>query len=208
MPKQIKSPLLKELGTSLRAAREAKALTQRDLAALVGTPQSHLSKIEQGAVDLQISSLAELARALDLELKLVPRQALPAIDGVIHSLTPRSEDAATSEAQALIQRFEAFSHRVLETHPGLVSANKLASALREVRLIRYDGSALRKLQDALAPVARFEHATGLSDHAFDLIDALTKAGSRVRQLRNAIVHQQPTSPVRQPLIALSEDDDD
>lgn len=44
----------------------------------VGIPQSHISKIEHGQVDLQSSTLVELARALDLELMLVPRALVPA----------------------------------------------------------------------------------------------------------------------------------
>ncbi|WP_298723683.1 helix-turn-helix transcriptional regulator [uncultured Ferrovibrio sp.] len=38
---------------SLKAARRAKRLTQRDLSALTGLPQSHISKIEGG---VQISA--------------------------------------------------------------------------------------------------------------------------------------------------------
>ena len=40
---------------------------------LVGLPQGHLSKIESGLVDLQLSSLIELTCALDLEVTLVHR---------------------------------------------------------------------------------------------------------------------------------------
>ncbi len=51
----------------------AKKLSQRALAVLVGLPQSHISKIERGLVDLQASSLIQLSRVLDLELMLIPR---------------------------------------------------------------------------------------------------------------------------------------
>ena len=43
---------------------------------------SHVSKIENGAVDLRVSSLAELARALDLELTLVRRKTVPAVRSI------------------------------------------------------------------------------------------------------------------------------
>jgi transcriptional regulator with XRE-family HTH domain len=45
----------------------------------VGLPQSHVSKIESSAVDLQLSSLIAIARELDLELTLIPRTLLPAV---------------------------------------------------------------------------------------------------------------------------------
>src|SRR3954453_1462519 len=65
--------------SQLKTARERKGLSQRALGDRVGLPQSHISKIESGAVDLQPSSLIEIARAVDLELTLVPRAALPAL---------------------------------------------------------------------------------------------------------------------------------
>lgn len=67
----------------LRAAREARGLSQRALGAAAGVPQSHISKIENGDVDLRLSSLVELARVLELELVLVPRRTLPAVRAVV-----------------------------------------------------------------------------------------------------------------------------
>lgn len=73
---------------ALKAGRAAKELSQRDLSARTGVPQSHISKIESGTADIRLSSLIELARALELEVKLVPRKALPAIDSIIRSTQP------------------------------------------------------------------------------------------------------------------------
>ncbi|KAA9131353.1 helix-turn-helix transcriptional regulator [Marinihelvus fidelis] len=71
--------------TALRNARKARGLSQRALGELTGVPQSHISRIEQGNVDLRVSSLVELARTLGLELALVPREALPAISAMTQS---------------------------------------------------------------------------------------------------------------------------
>jgi HTH-type transcriptional regulator / antitoxin HipB len=79
MLKHIMSSSLQPLLERIKVAREQKGLSQRALGERVGLPQSHISKIENGSVDLQASSLLEIARALDLELILVPRIALPAI---------------------------------------------------------------------------------------------------------------------------------
>ena len=73
------------IAEKLKATREAKAISQRELSQLVGLPQSHISKIESGAVDLRLSSLIELARVLDLELMLVPRKLLPAVNSIVRS---------------------------------------------------------------------------------------------------------------------------
>lgn len=85
--------LLEKIAGRLKQAREEMGLSQRALANLTGVPQSHISKIESGAVDIRLSSLVEIARALELELELVPRPALPAVQAIIRS---RLNDAHTS----------------------------------------------------------------------------------------------------------------
>lgn len=71
------------LADRLKNARRAKGLSQRALGKMAALPQSHVSKIEAGAVDLRVSSLVELARALDLELMLVPRKTVPAVQSIV-----------------------------------------------------------------------------------------------------------------------------
>ena len=70
---------------SLREARVRKGFSQRELSARSGVPQSHISKIESGGVDLRISSLIALARVLDLELFVAPKKSVPAIKSIIES---------------------------------------------------------------------------------------------------------------------------
>ena len=69
----------------LRKARGARKLSQRALGAKAGLPQGHISRIEAGEVDLKLSSLVGLARALDLEPMLVPRRQIKAVDAIIRS---------------------------------------------------------------------------------------------------------------------------
>ena len=71
------------LAGTLKNARRAKGLSQRALGKMAAIPQGHVSKIEAGAVDLRVSSLVELARALDLELMLVPRKTVPAVQSIV-----------------------------------------------------------------------------------------------------------------------------
>lgn len=65
---------IKHIAEQIKVARENKGLSQRALSKKVGIPQSHISKIENGTVNLQLSSLIELARVLDLELMLIPKK--------------------------------------------------------------------------------------------------------------------------------------
>lgn len=67
----------------LKKAREKKRLSQRELSSTSGVPQSHISKIESGGVDLRLSSLVAIARALELEVGLIPRKHLPAVNSIV-----------------------------------------------------------------------------------------------------------------------------
>ena len=87
---------------ALKSAREAKKLSQRALGEIAGMPQARISKIENAAVDLQASTLIELARALDLDVMLVPRKYVPAVKGLIRkSATPDTDTATPRPAYAL-----------------------------------------------------------------------------------------------------------
>ncbi len=73
---------LQHIVEALQTARKSKNLSQRALGAKTGVPQSHISKIEAGTVDLKTSSLIEMARALDLELMLVARPLVTTVKGL------------------------------------------------------------------------------------------------------------------------------
>lgn len=79
------SYVLEDIARTLKEARARKGLSQRELGEKVGLPQSHVSKIESGRVDLKLSSLVELTRILDLELMPVPRKLVPAVRGIIRN---------------------------------------------------------------------------------------------------------------------------
>jgi transcriptional regulator with XRE-family HTH domain len=55
----------RRLGLRLRALREDRGLNQRDLASLVGMSSPQLSKIESGTLDLRVSTVQALLRAMD-----------------------------------------------------------------------------------------------------------------------------------------------
>ena len=97
-----------DITEKLKAAREAKGLSQRKLGQLAGVPQAHISKIESGNVDLRVSSLIELSRALGLELTLVPRKTLPAVNTIARGIvrSPRNFKVSTSAVQKELKRIE------------------------------------------------------------------------------------------------------
>lgn len=76
---------IEHIGDTLRGARQAKGLSQRALAENSGIPQSHISKIENGGVDLTLTSLLALSRALDIEPMLIPRKLIPAVQSLVRT---------------------------------------------------------------------------------------------------------------------------
>lgn len=69
----------------LREARLRRGWGQRKLASLVGLQQPHISAIESGEVIPRFDTLIEIVRVLDLDLLLVPRPLVPAVQSLIRA---------------------------------------------------------------------------------------------------------------------------
>ena len=82
---------IEHIAIAIKAARSRKGLSQRALGAKTKIPQSHISKIENGEVDLQASSLVEISRVLDMELMLIPRQLVPTFKSLLKGLGKDSQ---------------------------------------------------------------------------------------------------------------------
>lgn len=74
---------MNDLIQKLQNARKKKGLTQAQLAQAVGLPQGHISRIEKGKTDIRLSTLIEIARVLEHEIVLVPRQYAGAVEALI-----------------------------------------------------------------------------------------------------------------------------
>ncbi|MDP1818614.1 MAG: helix-turn-helix transcriptional regulator [Acidimicrobiales bacterium] len=57
-----------EVGEKVRNAREAAGLSQRDLAARMGTSQAAVARLEAGGVGATLTTLQKVAAALDLKI--------------------------------------------------------------------------------------------------------------------------------------------
>ena len=181
MQKDTSKPYAAEhMATALKAAREAKGLTQRELSKRAGVPQAHISKIENNTVDLRLSSLLALAHALDLELTLVPRKALPAVQSLLRTTSTSfaapqiSKDLARAQ-QTLVRL------RAVFTAPEL---DRLSDTLHDITRLQSaisDADAARALRKAIDAV-----------HDSQDTKALQAALAVAKALRNAIVHDADT----------------
>jgi len=79
------------VGRILAAARERLGLSQAELARRLGVSGANLSRIEHGA-DLRVSTLLDVARALQLEPMLVPKEHVPSVRALLDDLQ-RPHDA-------------------------------------------------------------------------------------------------------------------
>ena len=167
----------------LKEARLAKGLSQRDLSARVGVPQSHISRIESGAVDLRVSSLIELARIYDLELALVPRKTVPAVQSIVRT-SAASTPSSVNAGQRAFKELNRMQAR-LTNFPEMTKAPKeLAQLQRQIRELQHfplGKAELRTIQDAHKAFKKFVN----DPHN---VWVLREAISDLQNLRNTLAH--------------------
>ena len=83
------SGTLHEIGERLRYARLAAAMTQEQVADLAGISRPRYRDIEKGTAAARATTLMNVARALGLEMMLVPQAMVPAVHAL---LRPHDDD--------------------------------------------------------------------------------------------------------------------
>ena len=189
------------IATTLKAARESKGLSQRQLSQTAGVPQGHISKIENDAVDLRLSSLIALARALDLELALVPRKAVPAVRSLVRS---SQRTTGPGGGEALLARKEL--QRLQKTLASFSRTNPVPEELAQLQ------RQVRELQHFAVPDREPLRAANKALRAFldsQDLDAVRQAVSQLKELRNALAHASAHAPQAEssrPAYSLDEDE--
>lgn len=205
---------------ALKQAREAKGLSQRALSARTGVPQSHISKIESGGTDIRLSSLIELARVLDLELKLVPRKAVPAVETVVRSTAPTPTTVQAADVAKTFREFQRTLDSVKSVralYPDLSALKQIQDSFQSIKNLQSAGrdfgatlANIRKsyesLQKQLEPISKAaDTAKALSP---ETLRSLTQAADSIKQLRNQIAHSPPAIVPPRPAYHLDEDGGD
>jgi transcriptional regulator with XRE-family HTH domain len=197
---------IEEIAASIREARIAKAMTQKELGQRVGLPQSHISKIEKGAVDLKLSSLVEIARALELEFMLVPRKALPAVEGTVRA---HGTSVETSRALSLLNEQVQIAERIKINFPDLSQVESFQNAIRSIPTLPFDAARLKALDEALQPAKRLQGVIEAQGGAAALAKRLEEATTALRQFRTIQVRNAPLIEAarQRPAYRLEEDDE-
>lgn len=193
---------LEQIANTLKEARHNKGWSQRELGARSRIAQPQISRFENGDVDMQLSSLIELARTLDLDLQLVPRSAVQAVAAVVKEREGEAEKAALRQTlKRLIQVVSTFE----QTHPHLTNILHLKDAALDVE----------EMDDILAPKAANQVIGGVTQRLEDLAAAQKRSPARfsrdikaatheLRTLRNVAVHGQGLK--QRPAYSLDEED--
>lgn len=189
-----------EIARIIRAARDAKGLSQRALAKIAGVPQSHISKIENAGVDLRVSSLTQIARALDLELALVPRKAVPAVKSIVRSAQPDLPSLTGLALSDDLARLEKTADKIAEQFSSLKEAAQLQSRVHDLTRLSMSESYLSNIRKLQKDLDRVNKQPDLKR----LIESLDS----VQALRNAIAHSpaEEVSRVSRPVYSLEDDD--
>jgi transcriptional regulator with XRE-family HTH domain len=196
---------IEEIAARVREARITKALTQKELGQRVGLPQSHISKIEKGTVDLKLSSLVEIARALDLEITLVPRKALPAVEGAVRA---HGTTVETSRAVSLLNEQAQIAERIKANFPDLPQVDSFQNAIRSIPRLQFDAAQLKALDEALQPAKRLKTIIDTQGGVATLAKRIEEATSALRHFRNIQVHHAPLIEAARQLPAYRLEEDD
>ena len=189
-----------EIVRTIKAAREAKGLSQRALAKIAGVPQSHISKIENAGVDLRVSSLTEISRALDLELALVPRKAIPAVKSILRSAQADIPSLTRLALNDNLVKLEKIADKVAEHFSSVKEAAQLQSRVHDLTRLSMPESYLSNVRKLLKELDRVNKQPDLKR----LIESLDS----VQALRNAIAHSPAEELRRVSRSAYSLEDDD
>lgn len=177
---------LESLTEVIRQARLAKGWSQRDLSARAHLTQAQISRIENGEVDMQVSTLIELARSLDLDLQLVPKTALVAVEAAVRSAEERSSERSARNLLATLRRLAEEAEKAAPEREDIATiASTLrdlephASTLRGPFLIADMERLKTNLEGLLTypPASRPSRAKTIRD-----------AAAWLKQLRNGLVH--------------------
>lgn len=87
----------RDLFNVLRETRLKRQLSQQELARKLGLRQRQVSDLERAAMDPRLSTIQNVARALDVELMLIPRYLISAVE----SLQRASSDSTKRPMYAL-----------------------------------------------------------------------------------------------------------
>lgn len=185
-----------ELIRDVQGQRIKAGLSQRALAARSGLTQAHISQIETGRLEPGLSSFIQMARALDLEVVLVPKKLLPAVEGVLRSTA--TQFSPEDGQSGLFAKGERLIAKQKKLHGSSAALDRIEEYLRFLRQERLSKADLALVTDVIETL-RHDQASPQPKPILENIAGVLQG------LRNRIAH--PVEAAR-PAYALDGKDDD
>ena len=189
-----------DLIREIRGRRSDAGVSQRALAVRSGLTQAHISQIETGTLEPGLSSFIDMARALDLEIMLVPKKFLPAVQGILRQ-TP-TEQSSPQEGEAALREIARGERLVIkqkQLYGSSADLDRIADALRFLRHAPLRKPDLQIVTDAINKLRRYQ----ASPQSKDIVAAIA---TDLQQLRNRVVHSPSEAP--RPAYVIDDEDDD
>jgi len=184
----------------VREVREASGISQRSLSDRAGLTQSHISHIESGKTEPGLSSFIDLARALDLELILVPKKLLPAVHGLMKAqATPEMRIHAGQANDKRFARAERMVKKMKQLYGSSADLDRIDEYLRFLRRVNLSDQETQLVREL---IAKLEHHQA-SPQAAPLVRDIAQ---NLQRLRNTIAHGATTEP--KAAYSLDDGDDD
>ncbi len=183
--------------TQAREVREASGISQRSLSDRAGLTQSHISHIESGKTEPGLSSFIDMTRALDLELILVPKKLLPAVQGLMKAqATPKMRIHAGQANEKRFSRAERLITKIKQLYGSSSALDRIDEYLRFLRRINLSDQEMKLVREL---ITKLEHHQASPQAVRDIAQNL-------QRLRNTVARGATTEP--KAAYTLDDGDDD
>jgi len=170
----------------VREVREAFGLSQRALSDRTGQTQSHISQIESGKMEPGLASFIDMARALDLEVVLVPKKLLPAINGLMRAqATPDMRIHAGQPNDKRFARAERLVKKLKSLYGTSADLDRIDEYLRFLRRVNLSDGEMQVVRGEMDRLERYQTGPQSAQVVKDIATAL-------QRLRNTIAHARPS----------------
>lgn len=100
---ELRKAELKEIGARIKKARLSKKMTQSELAVAAQLSLPHISKIELGKTDMQVSTLVRIVEALQVSSDSLIRPNVPSVANIYKDeLSELLSDCTADEMSSII----------------------------------------------------------------------------------------------------------
>jgi transcriptional regulator with XRE-family HTH domain len=189
-----------DLALQIKQARDRAGLSQRDLSAQSGITQAHISQIESGKLNPGLATVVDIGRALDMELVLIPKRLMPAVNSLIDT-GPTRRGLSPETGSAALQKISR-GERLVIKHKHLygpsVELDRMAEYMQFLKRVSLRPDEIDTIVDVIDTLNTYQASPQSNEIIKDAV-------RRLQHLRNRVAHEEAAEP--RSAYSLDEDDD-